>query len=45
GDGANDIEMIELADIGIAFCAKPALKGAADIVIDKRDLREIIKYL
>jgi len=45
GDGANDVEMIQLADVGIAFCAKPALKGAADIVIDKRDLREILKYL
>jgi len=45
GDGANDVEMIQLADVGIAFCAKPALKDAADIVIDKRDLREIFKYL
>ncbi|MEY3769637.1 MAG: hypothetical protein RL390_501, partial [Actinomycetota bacterium] len=39
------VEMIQLADVGIAFCAKPALKDAADIVIDKRDLREIFKYL
>jgi phosphoserine phosphatase len=45
GDGANDVEMIQLADVGIAFCAKPALKDAADIVIDNRDLREIFKYL
>lgn len=45
GDGANDIEMIRAADIGIAFCAKPALKEVADLVIDKRDLREILNYL
>lgn len=45
GDGANDIDMVKAADIGIAFCAKPALKEVADVVIDKRDLREILNYL
>lgn len=45
GDGANDIDMIKLADIGIAFCAKPALKEVAEVVIEKRDLREILNYL
>ena len=45
GDGANDIEMITAADIGIAFCAKPALKEVADVIIDQRDLREILNYL
>jgi phosphoserine phosphatase len=37
--------LTELKDIGIAFCAKPALKEVADVVIDKRDLREILNYL
>jgi phosphoserine phosphatase len=37
--------MIKLADVGIAFCAKSALKEVADIVIEKRDLREILNYL
>ncbi|MFM8621166.1 MAG: phosphoserine phosphatase SerB [Candidatus Nanopelagicaceae bacterium] len=45
GDGANDIEMIKAADIGIAFCAKSSLREAADIVIEQRDLREILKFL
>lgn len=45
GDGANDIDMVEAADIGIAFCAKDALNDVADIVIKKRDLREILNYL
>ena len=45
GDGANDIEMIKAADIGIAFCAKTALKEVADIVIEQRDLREILTLL
>mgnify|MGYP003346507409 CR=1 FL=1 len=43
GDGANDIEMIEAAGIGIAFCAKPALIAVADRVINDRDLREVLK--
>lgn len=45
GDGANDIEMIQQAGLGIAFCAKPALREHADISIDKRDLAEIISLL
>ena len=45
GDGANDIEMVQAADVGIAFCAKHALKEVADFAIDKRDLREILRVL
>ena len=45
GDGANDINMINAADCGIAFCAKPALNEVADVVILKRDLREVLNYL
>ena len=30
GDGANDLDMIELAGLGIAFNAKPAVRKAAD---------------
>jgi phosphoserine phosphatase len=45
GDGANDIDMVLNADIGVAFCAKPVLKEVADVIIEKRDLREILKFL
>ena len=45
GDGANDLEMISAAGLGIAFCAKQVLQDAADIVINKRDLRLVLKYL
>lgn len=45
GDGANDIDMIQAAGLGIAFCAKPALKQHADLVIDSRDLAGLIEYL
>jgi len=30
GDGANDLDMIAIAGLGIAFNAKPAVKAAAD---------------
>lgn len=45
GDGANDIDMIKIAGLGIAFCAKAALIEVADISVEKRDLREILKYV
>jgi len=45
GDGANDIDMIQQAGLGIAFCAKPALRQVADVSIDNRDLAEIISLL
>ncbi len=42
GDGANDISMLETVKLGIAFNAKPVLRDIADIVIEKRDLRELL---
>lgn len=45
GDGANDIDMVKQADIGIAFCAKAALNEVANHVITNRDLREVLKYI
>lgn len=45
GDGANDIDMVQSAGIGIAFCAKDPLKEVADEIIDIRDLREVIKFI
>ena len=45
GDGANDIGMVKTAQIGIAFCAKPALKKIADVIIDERDLELVVPYL
>ena len=44
GDGANDIEMIRAAGLGIAFKAKPALKDAADHEISQ-SLAELIPLL
>lgn len=44
GDGANDIPMIEAADYGIAYHAKPKLKLSADVSISQLDLR-VLPYL
>lgn len=44
GDGANDIPMLNAAGFGIAFCAKPALREVADLVIDEPDLMAIVRY-
>lgn len=41
GDGANDIPMIEAAGIGIAFCAKPAVRAVAPHAIEVRDLMQV----
>lgn len=45
GDGANDIDMIQSAGVGIAFCAKPALVEVAGRVIKIRDLMEVLKVV
>ncbi len=42
GDGANDLSMFAHADTRVAFCAKEVLKKEATIVIDNKDLREIL---
>lgn len=44
GDGANDIEMIRAAGLGIAYKAKPALRDAADKEIS-HSLTELIPLL
>ncbi|MDO7253175.1 phosphoserine phosphatase SerB [Helicobacter cappadocius] len=45
GDGANDISMFAYAEKKIAFCAKEILKQQANIIIDKKDLREILSHI
>ena len=42
GDGANDIDMIEAAGLGVAFRAKPALKAVAPVAIDHGDLTALL---
>lgn len=45
GDGANDITMMGVAGLGIAFNAKPAVRAAASLVVGPQDLSEIIPLL
>ena len=45
GDGANDISMFKFAGKRIAFCAKPILKEYSNIIIEKKDLSEILNYI
>lgn len=33
GDGANDLDMLSAAGLGVAFNAKPAVRAVADAVI------------
>jgi phosphoserine phosphatase len=45
GDGANDIPMIEAASYGIAFCAKPKARAAANGWVDRGDLTAVLRLL
>ncbi len=42
GDGANDLEMISLAGLGVAFRAKPAVREKADAIVDHGDLTALL---
>lgn len=45
GDGANDVSMLEIAGLAIAFNSKPILNDKADVVIRKKDLREVLPHV
>ena len=45
GDGANDLEMIKNAKIGIAYNAKPILKENTDVQINEKDLRKVLDIM
>lgn len=42
GDGANDIDMLSAAGLGIAFNAKPALREIADATVNNPFLDEVL---
>lgn len=41
GDGANDLDMIAIAGLSIAFNAKPIVAAAADLSINEPSLRSV----
>ena len=45
GDGANDRSMFKYADTKIAFCAKDILKKEANIIVDTKELTQILKEI
>lgn len=45
GDGANDIPMLQAADYGIAYCAKPKAREAANGFVYSGDLTSLLKLL
>ena len=42
GDGANDLAMIEMAGLGVAFHAKPALEEKAQAIVRHGDLTALL---
>ncbi|GEB46991.1 hypothetical protein MTE01_29360 [Microbacterium testaceum] len=45
GDGANDLEMMATAGLGLAFNAKPAVRERADLVVGAVDLSQVVALL
>ena len=45
GDGANDLAMMSVADLGAAFHAKPKVQQQAQVVVNFTDLTGLICLL
>jgi phosphoserine phosphatase len=45
GDGANDIDMLSIAGLGIAFNAKPAVQEHANVVLSVPYLDAVLYFL
>jgi phosphoserine phosphatase len=45
GDGANDLSMFAEADTRVAFCAREILQKEANIIIDTKDLTQILNKI
>lgn len=45
GDGANDLSMFAHANTRVAFCAKEILKKEANIIIDTKNLTQILEKI
>ena len=45
GDGANDLDMMALAEISIAFNAKPVVTAAADYSINEPSLKSVLNLI
>jgi phosphoserine phosphatase len=45
GDGANDLSMFAHAGTRVAFCARDILKAEANIIVETKDLTQILKEI
>ena len=45
GDGANDLSMFAHAGTRVAFCARDILQKEANIIINEKDLTQILKHI
>ena len=45
GDGANDLDMIEIAGLGVSYMGKEILRQKADLHLEKAGLNALIQYL
>lgn len=45
GDGANDLEMMRVAALSVAFDAKPRVRDEADVAVVDRDLSPVLAAL
>ncbi|WIJ43866.1 phosphoserine phosphatase SerB [Curtobacterium citreum] len=45
GDGANDLVMLGVAALGVAFDAKPLVRAQADVAVVDRDLSAVLATL
>lgn len=45
GDGANDLDMVVAAGLGVAFAAKPVLAAAADLILPGPRIDDVLASL
>ena len=45
GDGANDLKMLDLAGLGVAYHAKPKVQAQADVSLQFRGLDAVLDFL
>jgi phosphoserine phosphatase len=45
GDGANDLEMLAIAGLGVAYHAKPAVSAQAHVCLQHRGLDAVLDFL
>ena len=45
GDGANDLEMMAITGLSVAFDAKAPVRDQADLIMDIRDLAQLLPLL